>query len=117
MGEHGSRKVVIIGGGPAGLTAAYQLCKAHVDSVVLEQELIVGGLAKTVVHKDFGSTLADTASIPKPKLPLTSGAKSYQVKTSSGESASHASITTSDSSTTRCAHPPCFSIWVSGMAA
>jgi len=53
MGEHGSRKVIIIGGGPAGLTAAYQLCKARVDSVVLEQELTLGGLAKTVVHKNF----------------------------------------------------------------
>ncbi|HEY0407793.1 MAG TPA: NAD(P)/FAD-dependent oxidoreductase [Pyrinomonadaceae bacterium] len=53
MGEQGSRKVVIIGGGPAGLTAAYQLCKARVDSIVLEKDLTVGGLAKTVNYKDF----------------------------------------------------------------
>ncbi|HMF54803.1 MAG TPA: NAD(P)/FAD-dependent oxidoreductase [Pyrinomonadaceae bacterium] len=53
MGEQGGRKVVIIGAGPAGLTAAYELCKAGVASVVLEQDGVVGGLAKTVNHKDF----------------------------------------------------------------
>ncbi len=51
--DHGGRKVVIIGAGPAGLTAAYELCQAGVASVVLEQEETVGGLAKTVTHKDF----------------------------------------------------------------
>jgi protoporphyrinogen oxidase len=45
--------VIIIGAGPAGLTAAYELCKAGVASVVLEQDEIVGGLAKTINHKDF----------------------------------------------------------------
>jgi protoporphyrinogen oxidase len=53
MEEQGSRKVVIIGAGPAGLTAAYQLCKAGVTSVVLERDATVGGLAKTVNYKDF----------------------------------------------------------------
>lgn len=53
MDEQGRRKVIIIGAGPAGLTAAYQLCKARVTSVVLEKDSIVGGLAKTVNHKDF----------------------------------------------------------------
>jgi protoporphyrinogen oxidase len=53
MGEHVGRRVVIVGAGPAGLTAAYELCKAGVLSVVLEQDGTVGGLAKTVNHKDF----------------------------------------------------------------
>jgi protoporphyrinogen oxidase len=53
MGEHAGRRVIIVGAGPAGLTAAYELCKAGVSSVVLEQEETVGGLAKTVNHKDF----------------------------------------------------------------
>ena len=53
IGEQGGRSVVIIGAGPAGLTAAYELCKAGVASVVLEQEGTVGGLAKTVNHKGF----------------------------------------------------------------
>lgn len=45
--------VIIIGAGPAGLTAAYELGKAGISSVVLEQDRAVGGLAKTVNHKDF----------------------------------------------------------------
>jgi protoporphyrinogen oxidase len=53
MGKQGSRTVVIIGAGPAGLTAAYELCKAGLSPVVLEQEGVVGGLAKTINHKDF----------------------------------------------------------------
>ncbi|MDT7781469.1 MAG: hypothetical protein QOC99_3981 [Acidobacteriota bacterium] len=52
MEEQGG-PVVIIGAGPAGLTAAYELCKAGVASVVLEQDETVGGLAKTVNHKGF----------------------------------------------------------------
>ncbi|HLE24327.1 MAG TPA: NAD(P)/FAD-dependent oxidoreductase, partial [Thermodesulfobacteriota bacterium] len=44
------KKVVIIGAGPAGLTAAYELCKAGIESLVLEKDNIVGGLARTVKH-------------------------------------------------------------------
>jgi protoporphyrinogen oxidase len=47
------KKVVIIGGGPAGLTAAYALMKAGVSSVVLEQDSQVGGHARTVAHRGF----------------------------------------------------------------
>jgi protoporphyrinogen oxidase len=39
---------LVLGGGPAGLTAAYLLGKAGVDAVVLEADDQVGGLAKTV---------------------------------------------------------------------
>lgn len=53
MGEKEGGAVVIIGAGPAGLTAAYELCKAGVKPVVLEQDASVGGLAKTVNHKGF----------------------------------------------------------------
>lgn len=53
MEEHKGRSVVIIGAGPAGLTAAYELRKAGAQAIVLEQEEAVGGLAKTVNHKDF----------------------------------------------------------------
>ncbi|HVF49489.1 MAG TPA: NAD(P)/FAD-dependent oxidoreductase [Pyrinomonadaceae bacterium] len=45
--------MVIIGAGPAGLTAAYELGKAGVASVVLERDAQVGGLAKTVNYKGF----------------------------------------------------------------
>src|SRR5215813_11365241 len=45
------RMVVIIGAGPAGLTAAYQLCKLEISSVVLEKDTVVGGIARTVRHE------------------------------------------------------------------
>jgi len=47
------KKVIIIGGGPAGLTAAYALMKAGVPSVVLEQDTQVGGHARTVAYKGY----------------------------------------------------------------
>jgi protoporphyrinogen oxidase len=47
------RKVVIIGAGPAGLTAAYELSKHSVPAVVLERDNTVGGLARTVNHKGY----------------------------------------------------------------
>jgi protoporphyrinogen oxidase len=41
-------RVVIVGAGPAGLTAAYQLVKAGVRPVVLESDDVVGGISRTV---------------------------------------------------------------------
>jgi protoporphyrinogen oxidase len=41
-------RVVVIGAGPAGLTAAYELGKRGVSSVVLEADDTVGGLSRTV---------------------------------------------------------------------
>jgi protoporphyrinogen oxidase len=43
-----SQTTLVLGGGPAGLTAAYLLERAGRDAVVLEAEDQVGGLAKTV---------------------------------------------------------------------
>jgi protoporphyrinogen oxidase len=40
-------EVVIIGAGPAGLTAAYQLNKRGVASTVLEGDTVVGGISRT----------------------------------------------------------------------
>lgn len=48
-----SRNVVIIGGGPAGLTAAYALSKRGVPAKVLEADRTVGGIARTVNYKGF----------------------------------------------------------------
>ena len=40
--------VVIIGAGPAGLTAAYQLSKHGRTATILEADDIVGGISRTV---------------------------------------------------------------------
>jgi protoporphyrinogen oxidase len=40
--------VVIIGAGPAGLTAAYELARRDVTSTVLEADDVVGGISRTV---------------------------------------------------------------------
>ena len=42
-----SKSVVVIGAGPAGLTAAYELTKHDLPLIVLEKRNIVGGLART----------------------------------------------------------------------
>jgi protoporphyrinogen oxidase len=44
---------VIIGAGPAGLTAAWQLAKAGKRSVLLEQDAIVGGISRTDEYKGY----------------------------------------------------------------
>lgn len=48
-----SRKFVVIGAGPAGLTAAHALTKRQFRPVVVEKGSIVGGLACTQKYKDF----------------------------------------------------------------
>ncbi|HEY8464473.1 MAG TPA: NAD(P)/FAD-dependent oxidoreductase [Bacillota bacterium] len=46
-------KVVIMGAGPAGLAAAYDLSKNGIETVVLEKEGQVGGISKTIVYKGY----------------------------------------------------------------
>ena len=41
---------VIVGAGPSGLAAAYELCKSGGRVIVLERLEQVGGLARTVAH-------------------------------------------------------------------
>src|SRR4051812_49957241 len=43
----GARDVVVIGAGPAGLTAAFQLHKHDIASTVLEADDMVGGISRT----------------------------------------------------------------------
>lgn len=45
--------VVIVGAGPAGLTAAYDLSKHGVSSIVLEQSDKVGGISRTETYKGY----------------------------------------------------------------
>ena len=47
------KNVIIIGGGPAGLTAAYELSKVGVKSRVLEKDHMVGGISRTESYKGF----------------------------------------------------------------
>jgi protoporphyrinogen oxidase len=47
-------RVVIIGAGPAGLTAGYLLSKEEIEVVVLEADPVyVGGISRTVTYKGF----------------------------------------------------------------
>jgi protoporphyrinogen oxidase len=45
--------IIVIGAGPAGLTAAYELVRAGVRPIVLERGEKVGGLARTECYKGF----------------------------------------------------------------
>src|ERR671939_525229 len=50
----GSDQVVILGGGPAGLTAAYELTGHGIPAAVLEKDRhYVGGIARTVEHHGY----------------------------------------------------------------
>ena len=44
---------LIIGAGPAGLTAAYELSKFGIHSTVLEANSQLGGLSRTDEYHDF----------------------------------------------------------------
>ena len=46
-------RVVIIGAGPAGLTAAYQLLKTtDIKPIIIEESAFIGGIARTVVYNN-----------------------------------------------------------------
>ena len=48
-----TKPIVIIGAGPAGLTAAYLLAKHGRPVVVLESDEVVGGISRTARYKEF----------------------------------------------------------------
>src|ERR1044072_2913243 len=46
------KKAIIIGAGPAGLTAAYELLKrTHIKPIILEKSGDIGGISKTINYK------------------------------------------------------------------
>lgn len=47
------KKCVIVGGGPAGLTTAWDLARAGHSPVVLEKDTYVGGISRTVKYKGY----------------------------------------------------------------
>ncbi|MEW5931366.1 MAG: NAD(P)/FAD-dependent oxidoreductase [Gemmatimonadota bacterium] len=46
-------RVVVVGAGPGGLTAAYLLAREGIPVTVLEGDEVVGGLSRTVEHKGY----------------------------------------------------------------
>lgn len=52
-GEAKSVPVLIIGAGPAGLTAAYELTKRGQKVVIVEKDSVVGGISRTVKYKGY----------------------------------------------------------------
>ena len=45
------KRAVVIGAGPAGLAAAWKLCGQGIDTTVLEQDDLVGGLSRTLRYR------------------------------------------------------------------
>ena len=48
-----SKRVVIVGAGPAGLTAAYELSKQGTTGTIIEADEVVGGIARTVEREGY----------------------------------------------------------------
>ncbi|MBE6596828.1 MAG: NAD(P)/FAD-dependent oxidoreductase [Ruminococcaceae bacterium] len=49
--ENNSKKALIIGAGPAGLTAAYELLKnTDIKPIVIEESDVIGGISRTAEH-------------------------------------------------------------------
>lgn len=48
-----SRTVLIVGGGPSGLTAAYQCGRKQIRAVCFEADSILGGISRTVEYRGF----------------------------------------------------------------
>jgi len=48
-----SQSVVVVGGGPAGLTAAFEAARSGIRPLVLEAGERVGGIARTEVHRGY----------------------------------------------------------------
>ena len=48
-----TQKLLIVGAGPAGLTAAYQIGKASGTATVLEEDTVVGGISRTAQREGW----------------------------------------------------------------
>jgi oxygen-dependent protoporphyrinogen oxidase len=61
----GSKKVVIIGAGCAGLSAAYTLKKHGIDMVVFEAEAVAGGRCRTVTEDGYAFSIGAGSTEPQ----------------------------------------------------
>jgi len=59
------KKIVILGGGPAGLAAAWKLSESGQEVIVLEKESGVGGLCRSIKYKGFNFDLGGHRFITK----------------------------------------------------
>jgi protoporphyrinogen oxidase len=48
-----SENIIIIGGGPAGLAAGYELTRNNKNCAIFEKENLLGGIAKTIEYKGY----------------------------------------------------------------
>ena len=83
MSEQNQRaNTVVIGAGPAGLTAAYELGKRDHKAVVLEADDVVGGILARRESATGDSTSAGTASSPRSRRCGSCGTKFLPTKIS-----------------------------------
>ena len=97
---------LVLGAGPAGLTAGFLLGKAGRDVLVLEGEDQVGGLARRSRSTATGSISAATGSSPSRSRSRRSGTRSSATSSCFGP-ACRASTRTAGISTTRCRFQRC----------
>ena len=77
------RPYVILGGGPAGLTAGYLLAQARRRVIVLEADEQVGGWPRrSSTPTAIAATWAGTASSPRARRSTTSGWRSWATSSS-----------------------------------
>jgi protoporphyrinogen oxidase len=48
-----AQRCVVLGAGPAGLTAAWEAARRGLEAVVFEKDELVGGISRTVEHRGF----------------------------------------------------------------
>ena len=68
--EVAEKQFVVIGAGPAGLSAAYELAKRNLRPVVLEERDKVGGLARTENYQGFHFDMGGHRFFSKVKKPV-----------------------------------------------
>ena len=104
------KPTVILGGGPAGLTAGYLMAKQGLPVVVLEAENQVPGIAKTAVRDGYRFDLGGHRFFTKVQGGRRPLARDHERRSSSSARACRASTGATvtaprSSSTTRCAAP------------
>jgi len=54
MADRSNQRVVVLGAGPAGISAGWRLAERGAEATVLERDTAVGGMGKTVQLGDYG---------------------------------------------------------------